>query len=167
MSGEQLSAKQQLAEFEKILNEYTDGIGLNRIQHNSEVSKILTLSRKELNGMDPEDCGECSFILSQYSSYIRKEHNRQRVRVHWAEKKLANLIARESSKYGFGGDKARYTKYELLKGTIVAADGAAKVLDNIQTHAKAREIELEGLATEINTMAKALIELQQTKRYRR
>ncbi len=167
MSGEIKSAKDRLADFEKILNDYTAGIGLSRIQHNPEVGQIFTLTREELRGMDPEDCGECAVILSLYSSYIQTEQNRQQVRVDWAERELSHLIAREKDNYGFGGDKGKFTKYELLKSTIVVHDGAAKLLDQIITHARARAMTLDKISVNINLVSKSLIELQQTKRYRK
>lgn len=165
MSGENKSSKDRLAEFEQILNEYTQGIGINGIQYNAEVNDVLSLTREQLRGMHPEDCGELAFILSQYAVFIQKEQNRQRARVDWAEREISYLIALEQSKY-YGGD-TKYVKYDLLRATIIKGNSAAQALDNIVRHAKARHVELDKVSSNINLMSKALIELQQTKRYKK
>lgn len=167
MSGEKKSNQDRLADFERVLNEYTDTLGFATIRYNTDVDQILELSRAQLRGMSTEDCGESAFILAQYAVFIQKEQNRQKVRIDWAERELSDIISREASNYGFGGDKGRYVKYDMIRSTVVSGNGAAKALNNIIRHAKARSLELDQISMNINIMSKCLIELQQTKRYKK
>ena len=166
MSGKSKSAEDRLKDFEKVLNQYTDTLGFSTIRYNTDIDEILELTREQLRGMSTDDCGEASFLLAQYAVFIQKERNRQNVRIDWAERELSNIIVSEASNY-FDSDRIKYTKYDFVKSTVIAGNGAAKVLENIIKHAKGRSIELDQIASNINVMSKCLIELQQTKRYKK
>jgi len=166
MSGDAKSAKDRLKEFEALLNEYTQKIGTYGIVYPQDVTIILQLTKDHLRGMSPEDLGEDAFILSQYGLYLQKEKNRHSIRVDWANGELDLLIAREAGNYGMDGGKS-FIKYELLRSRIVIADSAAQALYQIVKHARARVTEIDQMSYQMNIMSKALIELQQTKRYKR
>jgi hypothetical protein len=97
---------------------------------------------------------------------LQKEKNRHSIRVDWANGELDLLIAREAGNYGMDGGKS-FIKYELLRSRIVIADSAAQALYQIVKHARARVTEIDQMSYQMNIMSKALIELQQTKRYKR
>lgn len=166
MAGENNSkdTATRLKEYEKVLDDYLQNIGVGSIQFNAEVEDVLTMTQIELRGLSPEDLGEKAYVLAQYSAYIRKEYNRNNTRLQWAEHDLRLLIAKE---YGNYKSSDEYIKYDLVVTRIVNANSVARALYDIIKHARSRVNELEGLSSAINTMSKVIMELQQTKRYRR
>jgi len=161
MTGDKKSSQDKLKLFEKILDEYISTTGLPHIVRNSEVEGVLSLTRDELKGMTAEDCGINSFLLQQYATYIQKEHNRNNVRVQWATRELSLIVATQESRFRTGD----YMKYELLLNKIICGDIAAAALSKIVKYASARATELDQLSSKIGMMGRALIELQQTKRF--
>lgn len=160
MSGDKkLTAEAKLATLEKILDEYQHSVGTAYVIYNTEVSSLLSLSRDELKNYDAEECGMGSVMLSQYSIYVQKEQNRQNTRVYWATRELDLLVAVQEQNYGDS-----YVKYDVKRDKIISADSYAKKLYQIIKHAKSRSIELEFLSSKIALVAKALQDLQQTKR---
>jgi len=162
MSGDIKSAKDNLKDYEKILDEYMAQIGVSHIQYNNDANEAMMLTREELRGMSPEDCGETAFILQQYAAFLQLEYNRQDVRVKWATIKINEIIAHQGDQYG---DK--YTKWELRRAMVLAGDTAAQMLGQILIHAEGRAAQLKDVSSKINTMGKHIGDLQMTKRYKK
>ncbi len=163
MSGENKSQKfeERLEEFHKVLKQYTDGIGLNNIFYNSDVEVFLKLRKKQLQGLSIEDCSEGAYLLSQYSLFLQKELNKQKVRIMWANKHLDRIVANHEL------SSNTYIKYDLLRQKVVNGDSAASALNGIIVHATARATEVEGLMVNISQMAKYLSQLEFIKRNRK
>lgn len=154
------TTKKQLSDFEKILDEYIGKIGLGDIKYQPvEVQKILDMSYEDITRLTEDECAAHYFVLSKFAFYIRKEQNRQNVRVNWAKTKLAGIFAKEGSKYGDS-----YVKYEVKLGGLCNENSTAKILSDIILYAGARSTELEQLAEHINTISKSLNDNRQTKR---
>ncbi len=163
MSGEnKLSFEERLKKYEAILDQYTVKIGIAHIMYNSEVNDLLMLNSDQLRGMSHEQCGESSYILSNYATFVQMEYNRQKARVDWANSELNKIIADQGDRYG---DK--YTKFDLLKARVISGDSSAQVLGNIIKHAEGRATQLESVAFGIRDMARYLESLQVTKRYKK
>lgn len=166
MSGNQLltaSSEERLKQHEDMLEEYKLTNGVVAVAHNTEVTEILTYNRKQLNALSAEDCGEGAFILSQYACYLQQEYNTQHVRYKWATNELNQLIAKVKSNYDFD----RFSKWELVKSSVIAGETAGKKLNEIIINAESRMTIIDDLVHKINTMSQHLKELQQTKRYRK
>lgn len=166
MTGEQKSkdVNDRLKEYERVLDEYLTGIGVNSFTYNPEVDDILSLTKNHLRGMSPEELGENSYILAQYSAYIQKEYNRQVTRVKWARTDLERIVSALFSEYK---TKDEFVKHEVVVGRIMKDNTVAKKLGSIVKFAEGRMSELQGLSQSVNVMSNTLIELQRTKRYRK
>jgi hypothetical protein len=65
------TAKDELSEWDKILDEYEKSIGLpvyqSEVLPETELNQYLTMSRDALEKLTIEDCGQISYRLSQFS----------------------------------------------------------------------------------------------------
>lgn len=152
------SYNDKLKDFEKILDEYTNGIGLSSIRYNNECEQIIFMSQKELESLTPQECNVNAFTLSQYALYIKKEYNRNYTRKKWAERHLDLIVASQASSYD------KYTKYDVIRSNIINSDTAAGTLHNIILHAESRCSELEGLHFNIESMAEKISKLSYSNR---
>lgn len=166
MSGEKssLTIEEQLKVWENQLDKYLDSIGVNSIISNPEVEELLTLKRQELEAMTPEQLGESAYLLSQYAAFVKKQINRNRNRVFWAQDRLDMLIGIEFSKYKLQNE---VVKHDVVVSRIVSGNSVAGKLKSVILHAQGRLNELEDLPFALNNMAKSLLELQQSKRFKK
>ncbi len=154
------TTKERLKKFEEILQEYTDKIGIGTVAYTPvEVEQCLALNYEEIRHLSEEECAAKAFVLSRFAMYIQKEHNRQAVRVKWADKNIMSIVAKEGSKYG---DK--FTKHELKVAMIANDNSHAKVLSDIILYAEARMLELTELSKHITLISRTLSDMRQTKR---
>jgi hypothetical protein len=161
MSGNPASetAKDRLAKFEAILDEYLLSIGLDKIQYSNYAFDIINKPYTLLEKMTESECGEACFTLRQYVLYLQKEKNRNNVRLKWANTELLRLLAASAGKYG-----DTFVKFDEKTARLAYDNVAAGVLMNIVTHATARMTEVEGITTQINLIADTLRDLQSAKR---
>ncbi len=153
------TTKDRLKKFEDVLQEYTTKLGVGNIPYYpKEVEDCMALTYDEILRLTEDDCGAKSLILNRFAAYIEKEFNRQNVRIKWAEKNLADIVAKEGNKYG---DK--FTKYELKIAMIANENNQAKTLRDIVLYAEARMLELSGIAKHITLIAKSLNDIRQSK----
>ena len=153
------TTKDRLKKFEDVLQEYTTKIGVGNIPYYpKEVEDCMALTYEEILRLTEEDCAAKALILNRFAAYIEKEYNRQQVRIRWAEKNIADMVAKEGNKYG---DK--FTKYDLKIAMIANENTQAKILTDIVLYAEARMLELTGVAKHITLIAKSLSDMRQTK----
>lgn len=150
--------EEQLRSFEKILDDYTNKIGLDKIIYNEDVEDILLLDERQLSGLDRNSLDEYAFILIQYATVLNKEINRNKVRLFWAEDKLNKFIAKYHNKYS-----GQFMKFETIKYTIINNDSAAKILNQIIVHAQSRILEIDGIVNNIQMMSKIISNIGRSK----
>ena len=151
MSGEAgLTTKERLSQFEEILNEYNNkvGLGFKPIYQPAELQKYMTLTYDEVSKLDEAECKSASYILSQYAFYLRKEINRHNVRVYWAQKHLGDLLAKEAKKFD------NVYGYEQKLAAMCVDNEYAKAVGQILFHAKSRVMELEDVTDHITSISK-------------
>ena len=161
MSGEKQSKgyRERLSEFEKVLDEFIGNNGVGKVGYNPEIEIALNFTRSQIEQLNAEACGEYAILAANYSLYVQKQQNRNRVRKAWAERHLDHIVAQRYANY-----KQEYDKYEVVKDRISAADSDAQVLTQIILHSEARDQELDFLSRKIELLSNALSELQRTKR---
>lgn len=167
MSGEneskKLTVKEQLAAFEKSLDEYEGRISLLFPKCQPIViEQALNLTDSDIAMMDEEECGIKAHALAQYSLYLQKELNRNNIRINWAKEKLNALLGQKYDSYG---DK--YTKYEAKLAMLCADNAYAAELNNIVLHAQARTTAINNVTMHISLICSTLTGLQNSKRGKR
>ena len=161
MSGENASsmtAKEQLAHFEKLIDSYVSKQGIHRIEYNEEALKILNMKSFELKALTSQECGELAFALSQYALYVQQQINDQNARVNWAKNNIKSIVAKNSGQFD------RYMKYEEKEYAVIANDEYASKINDILSYAQAASDKLAYMAGRIQSLGNTLIELQRSKR---
>lgn len=154
------SAKEDMNYWDSILDEYENSIGLSSYNadslSSSELNTYLTMSRDELEKLNPEDCAQISYRLGQFSFHIQRSANREMARYNWAEETIKELIADEINNYkGYGYvEKA----YQAIKNNDKASS-----MNNIKKYAKQRSDRLVYLANSIKNLSDILLSIQRNK----
>jgi hypothetical protein len=154
------TAKEELQDWDNLLDEYESGIGLPRYISSSlpetELNSYLTMSRDELEKLTPEDCGQISYRLSQFSFHIQRTINREIARNNWAENTIKILIADEINNYkGYG--------YIEKANQAIKHNEKAQALYKIKTYSGQRTDRLSYIANSIKNLSDILISIQKTK----
>lgn len=154
------SAKEDIAHWDSILDEYENSVGLSQYVSDalpsSELNHYLTMSRDELEKLNPEDCAQISYRLGQFSFHTQRSVNREIARYNWADETIKELIADEINNYkGYGYvEKA----YQAIKHNDKASS-----LNNIKKYAKQRSDRLAYLANNIKNLSDILLSIQKNK----
>lgn len=143
------------------MNDYLDSHGLKSNSYNVVVEKYLQLTPDQLGKMGPEELGEASYLLTQYSEYLQREINQQQGIMEWAEKYIDSLVISQISQYGDG-----FVKYEYKRACAVKENPLAKDLSKISAKAQNHLTALKDLPYKIEKRADRLAALQATKRKR-
>jgi hypothetical protein len=85
--------------------------------------------------------------------------NREQARVRWAEEAVKRIIANK-----LRGAGSTYCSYEERKLLAIRNDDAALKVDGLRIKAQLRIDRISYMATRVENVAKALLDLQQTKR---
>jgi hypothetical protein len=157
----QLKVEEKWIEAEKILNDYSQSLGLNAIAFNNESEKALNLTANEIKQLTPEEISIQSYILAHYSTFLQKEINRQTAKLKWANHNISVIVAKVGANYG---DK--WVKYEERKMLVVGDNEYAKILSDIALQASIRVEELSFLSSRISAMSDILDELHKTKKWK-
>lgn len=153
-------AKEELNHWDSILDEYENGIGLPiynaEALPSSELNQYLTMSRDELEKLNPEDCAQISYRLGQFSFHIQRSINREIARHNWAEETIKEVIADDINNYkGYGYVEK---SYQAIKHNEKASS-----LNNIKKYAKQRSDRLSYLANNIKNLSDILLSIQRNK----
>lgn len=154
------TAKEELQEWDNILDEYEKTIGLPIYKENgldeNELEQYLTMSRNELEKFHPEDCGQIAYRLGQYSFHIQRTSNRETARHNWADETIKEIIADEINNYkGYG-----YVEKSLQ---AIKHNDRANKLNKIKKYAKQRIDRLSYLASNIKNLSDILLSIQRIK----
>ncbi len=154
------TAKEELNDWDILLDEYEIGIGLPKYVDNSlsetELNTYLTMNRDELEKLTPEDCAQIAYRLAQFSFHVQRTLNRELARHNWSEDTTKVIIADEINNYkGYG-----YIEKSLQ---AIKHNEKAQSLNKIRIYAKQRSDRLSYLANSIKNLSDILLSIQKTK----
>jgi hypothetical protein len=154
------SSKEELQHWDKILDEYEQSIGLSQYSantiNNDEINKYTTMNRDEIEKLNPEDCAQISYRLSQFAFYLQRSLNRELSRYNWAEESIKDVIADEVNNYkGYG-----YIEKSLQ---AIKHNEKASGLNSIKRYAKQRSDRLQYLANNIKNLSDVMLSIQKSK----
>lgn len=154
------TAKEELGEWDTLLDQYENSIGLSlynpMVLSEDELNTYLTMNRDELEKITPEDCGQISYRLAQFSFHVQRTINRELARFNWAEETIKEIIADEINNYkGYGYIEKSYQ--------AIKHNDKAQALNKIKKYAKQRSDRLSYLANGIKNLSDILMNIQKIK----
>lgn len=156
-----MNTKEQVAEWDRILDEYEKTIGVGQYEsHNKfsedELNSYFTMNRDSIEKLTPEDCAQIAMRLSQYALFVQRTLNREIARHNWAEETIKETIADEVNNYkGYG-----YIEKSLQ---AIKHNDKANALNKIKKYAKQRMDRLSYIANNIKNLSDILLAVQKTK----
>jgi hypothetical protein len=160
MAEQVKTAKDQLEEWDRILDEYETSTGLPKYENTlipeSEVSLYFSMNRDHIEKLSPEDCLQISYRLSQLALHIQRTSNREIARYNWAEETIKEVIA---------DDINNYKGYGFLEKSLQAIkhNDKASALNKIKKYAKQRSDRLSYLSGNIKNLADILTMVYKSK----
>ena len=154
------TSKEEVSEWDRILDEYEHSVGLNKYAPDSlsetELNEYLTMNRDVLERLTVEDCGQIAYRLGQFSFHTQRTLNREIARMNWAEETVKEVIADDINNYkGYG--------YIEKSTQAIKHNEKALALNKIKKYAKQRADRLTYLATSLKNLSDILIAIQRTK----
>jgi len=155
-----MNTKEQVNEWDRVLDEYEQGLGLGAYKSDifseTELNGYFQMSRDELEKTTPEVCGEIAYRLGQFAFHMQRSLNRELSRVNWAEETIKETIAEEINNYkGYG-----YIEKSLQ---AIKNNEKATALNKIKKYAKQRSDRLQYLANSIKHLSDIMLSIQKTK----
>lgn len=155
------TAKEELHYWDRILDEYEQGLSLPSYTigcsvPETEINSYLSMNRDEIEKLTPEDCAQISYRLSQFAFYIQRSLNREIARYNWSEDSTKEVIADEVNNYkGYG-----FVEKSLQ---AIKHNDKASSLNQIKKYAKQRTDRLSYLANSIKNLSDIMLSIQKTK----
>lgn len=154
------NSKEEVENWDKILDEYESGIGLPTYAAEalpeSELQEYLTMNRNVLEKTAPEDCGQIAYRLAQFGFHLQRTINRETARFNWAEETIKEIIADEINNYkGYG--------YIEKSSQAIKHNDRAAMLNKIKKYAKQRSDRLTYLSSAIKNLSDILISIQKSR----
>lgn len=156
-----MNTKEQVSEWDKVLDEYESSIGLGKYSEFSnfteeELGSYFNMTRDQIEKQTPESCAEIALRLSQYAFFIQRTINREIARFNWAEETIKETIADEINNYkGYG-----YAEKSLQ---AIKHNEKANALNRIKKYAKQRMDRLSYLANNIKNLSDILLSINKNK----
>ena len=155
-----MNTKDQVSEWDKVLDEYENQLGLGTYAPNqfdeSELNKYLYMSRDELEKLTPEDCSIIAYRLGQFSFHVQRSINREIARYNWSEENIKEAIADDINNYkGYG--------YIEKSSQAIKHNDKANALNKIKKYAKQRSDRLQYIANSIKNLSDILLSILKTK----
>lgn len=155
------TTKEQVDEWDKVLDEYESSIGLGRYNSLHEFSEVelnnyFTMNRDAIEKLTPEDCAQISYRLAQYAFFLQRTLNREIARHNWAEETIKETIADEVN---------NYKGYGFIEKSLQAIkhNEKASALNKIKKYAKQRMDRLSYLANSVKNLSDIILSVQKTK----
>jgi hypothetical protein len=147
------TAKEDVAHWDEILDEYEKSIGLPKYNKNAlpeqELETYLTMDRSVLEKMTKDTCAEICYRLAQFGFHVQRSLNREQARFNWAENEIKRTIADEIQQYkGYG-----YVEKALQ---AIKHNEKAAALDSIRIYAQQRIDRLSYLANGVKHLSDAI-----------
>lgn len=150
MAEQTRTAKDQLEEWDRILDEYEISVGMGKYQNDifpeDEINVYFSMNRDHIEKLCPEDCLQIALRLSQFALHIQRTTNRELARYNWAEETIKSVIADEINNYkGYG-----FVEKSLQ---AIKHNDKAESLNKIKKYAKQRSDRLSYLSGNIKNLA--------------
>jgi len=152
--------KNQLDNVDRLLDEYEKEIHLPILDtpgEENELQQYLSMNRNVLEKLNPIDCGQIAYRLSQFSFFLQRLYNREKARSIWASNYLNKIIAPQLGSYD------KYMKYDAKVALIVEENSSANALQKVLIHCTQRMERLESLASELKHLSSIIKSIQWTK----
>lgn len=155
------TTKEQLEQWDKVLDEYESSIGLGKYNDlqgfsEDELNHYFSMNRDSIEKLGPEDCAQISYRLAQYAFFLQRTLNREIARHNWAEETIKETIADEINTYkGYG-----YLEKSLQ---AIKHNDKASSLNKIKKYAQQRMDRLSYLANSVKNLSDILLSVQRTK----
>jgi hypothetical protein len=154
------TAKEELQDWDVLLDEYESGIGLPKYSSGllpeTELNTYLSMNRDELEKLTPEDCGQISYRLGQFAFHVQRTINREIARNNWADDTIKVVIADDINNYkGYG--------YVEKANQAVKHNDKAQSLNKIRIYSKQRTDRLSYLANSLKNLSDILLSIQKIK----
>lgn len=155
-----MNTKDQVNEWDKVLDDYEKDIGLSNYNQNSipeqELKLYLEMNRNEIEKLTPDDCIQISLRLGQFAFHVQRSLNREISRMNWADDTIKEVIADEINNYkGYG-----YIEKSLQ---AIKHNEKASALNKIRKYAKQRSDRLQYLANGIKNLSDIMLSVSKTK----
>jgi hypothetical protein len=161
MTGEsEFKIEDRFEEHYRIVQNYIDSLGCQRVSKNEDVQHALSLGSDILRSLSAEDCGVYAYSLSLYNTYLQRELSKHKIKLNWAKHNLSIIYGKYCSEFG-----TQYTKYDEKKDYVNHHNEAAQILLKMIVHAEGIIEEIGGYISRVSVILTALNELQKTKRY--
>jgi len=153
-------SQEQVAEWDRILDEYESSVGLPQYSSSSftgeELNGYFYMDRSQIEKLTPEDCAQISYRLGQFAFHIQRTINRELARYYWAEETIKETIADEIN---------NYKGYGFIEKSLQAIkhNDKATSLNKIKKYAKQRSDRLGYIANNIKNLSDILLSIQRIK----
>ncbi len=153
MRNQMRTAKEDIAYWDNILDDYEKSIGLPKYNKSAlpeeELESYLTMDRQVLEKLTKEGCAEICYRLAQFGFHIQRTINREHARHNWAENEIKKTIADEiQQQKGYG-----YVEKSLQ---AIKHNERASALDSIRIYSQQRIDRLSYLAGGIKNLSDAV-----------
>jgi hypothetical protein len=154
------TSKEELEKWDHILDEYENSIGFNKYSPTflpeEELNQYFSMNRDAVEKLNPEDCAQIAFRLSQFAFHVQRTLNREIARFNWAEETLKEVVADEINNYkGYGYIEKFYQ--------AVKHNDRASSLNAIKKYAKQRIDRLSYISNTIKNLSDIILSIQRTK----
>lgn len=155
------TTQEEVQHWDKILDDYEKTLSLPEYAAGcsvpeTEINRYLSMSRDEIEKLNPEDCAQIAYRLSQFGFYLQRSLNREIARFNWSEESIKECIADEINNYkGYG-----YLEKSLQ---AIKHNDRATNLYKIKKYAQQRMDRLSYLANNIKNLSDILLSIQRTK----
>lgn len=150
MAEQVRTTKEQVEEWDRILDEYEISVGMGKYQNDifpeDEINLYFAMNRDHIEKLSPEDCLQIALRLSQFALHIQRTTNRELARYNWADESIKSVIADEINNYkGYG-----FVEKSLQ---AIKHNDKADSLNKIKKYAKQRADRLSYLSGNIKNLA--------------
>lgn len=154
------TSKEEVAEWDRVLDEYEGSIGLSKYVAEAlpetELKEYLTMPRDALEKLTVDDCGQIAYRLAQFAFHLQRTINRENARINWAEDTIKEVIADDINNYkGYG--------YIEKSAQAIKHNDKANTLNKIKKYAKQRSDRLTYLSSAVKNLSDILISVQKSK----
>lgn len=160
METKNRTAKEQLDEWDRILDEYEKSIGLGSYKSDlfpeDEINLYFSMNRDHIEKLNPEDCLQIAYRLGQFALHVQRSTNREIARHNWADETIKEVIADEIN---------NYKGYGFLEKSLQAIkhNNKAESLNKIKKYAKQRSDRLSYLSGNIKNLSDILMMVYRAK----
>lgn len=156
-----MNTKEQVDEWDRILDEYENSIGLGKYSNthgftDDEINRYFSMTRDAIEKLPPEDCSLVALRLAQYSIFLQRTINRDIARYNWAEETIKETIA---------DDINNYKGYGFVEKSLQAIkhNEKASALNKIKKYAKQRMDRLSYISGNIKNLSDILMMVYKSK----